>query len=430
MKKLLFIFFLLSFVCVNAQSIYEIKFTGNKDAKKYTCLLIYYNENDAYMRINYFNAANNYRVVEVRYTGKSGKYPDGRPYFSLTGGTAVFIADKTEGETYNPDYFVWINNESLPYTTDALPDVNGNRTVYQVESYLKLDVKSLTKTYLHSFYNEWDADYIAFSKMTSDYAIKDTRTKNAGTTLHLIVLANTAIFDIGPGCAVDLMHLDNEFSAIASTLNISYDPHLLSGNYFTKENLQTTLNDLVVGSNDIVIFVYRGHGFRWSNQSSSYPSLALTRSHSIPVSNDNTILLESIYSSIVAKGGRLNVVLGDCCNSDIGIPQMTRDNYLYQQSNASAEYDKLNSLFLERQGNLLFAASKEGEVSWTNATYGGFFTSSFLQALDEEISYLRSSESSWVNIVNNTQTYSLYKSSNCTNCTFQHPIAYNKITKR
>jgi hypothetical protein len=103
---------------------------------------------------------------------------------------------------------------------------------------------------------------------------------------------------------------------------------------------------------------------------------------------------------------------------------------LYQQSNSSAEYAKLNALFMERQGNLLFSASDEGEVSWTNAVFGGFFTSSFIQAIDEEISYLKTSESSWANIISNTRQYAIYKSSSCSNCSQQHAIHTNKITKR
>jgi hypothetical protein len=430
MKKLPILFFLLWFTTARTQSLYEIKFTGQNPQTKYSCLLVYYNENDSYMRIGYLNAANQYRVVEVKYKGTSGKYNDGRSYFSLTGSSPRFITTSTQGESYNPDYFVWIGTEILPYTTDTLTSTTGQLTVYRVDSYKKLEVTDLTTTYLRTFYGENENDYVALSKMASDHLVKKVSNNSSATTLHLIVMANTIISDVGPGCSIDLLHLDNEFRAISNTLNISYDPHFISGYSFAKANLLNTLNNLSVGNSDIVIFVYRGHGFRWSNQTSSYPSLALMTSHSIPPTTDNTILLETVYDQIVAKGGRLNIVLGDCCNSDIGVNQWTTDNYLYQQSNSAAEYVKLNSLFMERQGNLLFAASEKGEVSWTNSNFGGFFTSSFIQALDEEISYLRTSESSWKNVITNTGQYAIYKSTNCSNCKIQHAISYNQITKR
>lgn len=430
MKKYFLFLFTLLFINGHGQSLYEIQFTGQTDKTKYTCFLVYYNENDSYMRIKYYTEKKEYRVVEVKYTGESGKYTDGDNYFSLTGNSPRYVTAKSQDESYNPDYFVWIGNEALPYTTDVKPDANGNRTVYKVDAFKKLEVNELTTAYLRSFYGDKEEDYLALSKMSSDYEEKEPKKENLGTTLHLIVIANTSIFDIGKGCEVDMLNLDNEFEDIARTLNIEYDRHLISGNSFSKRHLLNTLDNLTVNSNDITVFVYRGHGFRWSDQTSSYPTLALTKSHSIPVDQNNTILLETVYNTVIAKGGRLNLVMADCCNSDIGVSEqsITSNNYLYMQSNASAKYEKLNELFMNREGHLLFAASEKGEVSWTNSIYGGFFTTSFLQSLTEEISYLKASESSWVNIITNTRKYSLSKSYSCDK--WQHAIFYNKITKK
>jgi Caspase domain len=429
MKTTLLIFFIVLTTYVKGQSLYEIQFTG-PDKSKYTCFLVYYNENNAYMRIRYHNQDGALRVVQVKYTGESGKYVNGESYFSLTGETPAFITEKSDKESYNPDYFVWMGNNTIPYTTDASPDANGKRTVFPVDSYIKLDPKQLKSDYLRAFYRETDRDYLSLIKMSDDNQVNKRPVSDKDITLHLIVLANTQIFDIGKGCEVDMNHLDYEFDDIASTLKISYDKHLISGSSFTKQNLLTELDNLNIGSNDIVMFVYRGHGFRWSDQGSEYPTLALTRSQSIPVSTDNSVLLDDVYNSIIKKGARLNLVMADCCNSDIGVNQWSNDNYLYMQSNASAQYDRLYDLFINRKGNLLFAASKKGEVSWTNSVYGGFFTTSFLQALVEEISYMKTSESSWINLVTNTRTIALNKSTNCSNCSVQHAISYNQITKR
>jgi Caspase domain len=430
MKTFLFIATVLMAISVSGQSLYEIKFKGQNDTTRYTAFLVYHNENDAYMRIRYYNAAREYRVVEVRYKGRSGKYTNGKTYFSLTGETPRYITSKSQDESYNPDYFVWMGSEELPYTTDAKPDENGNRTVYKVSAYKKLNVRELTRSYLRAFYGEYEADFKSLVKMSSDYILREPAATSGSATLHLVVLANTSIYDIGAGCAVDMNHLNTEFEGIASTLNINYKTYLISGGSFAKSTLLTTIDGMVVGSNDIVVFFYRGHGFRWNDQTSSYPALALTRSHAVPVNSGNSILLEEVYRKINAKGGRLNLTIADCCNTDIGVNQWSNDNYLYMQSNSSAEYAKLNDLFMNRRGNLIFAASEKGEVSWTNSVYGGFFTTSFMQALTEETSYLKTSESSWANIITNTRSYALSKSSNCGTCTRQHAISYNLISKR
>ncbi|MBN8641240.1 MAG: caspase family protein [Flavobacteriales bacterium] len=429
MKNLFFILSALFCLHVHGQSVYEIKFHDQQNvANNYIAFLVYYNEGDAYMRIGYYNNKKEYRVVEVDYEGKSGKWSDGRSYFSLTGNSVKYITESTNDEKYNPDYFVWINEGTLPYTTDEPENGQKSRTVYPVDSFKKINIDELTETYLRQFYYDYEEDYISLLQMATDVILPNV--DNESITMHLIILANTDISDIGSGCRVDLQHLITEFEEIANTLNISFAPYEISSTDFNKTELVNTLDDLIVNSNDIVFFVYRGHGFRWSNQESNYPSLALTRSHTVPLSSNNTILLEEVYDSIVSKGGRLNIVLGDCCNSSIGISQSTADNYLYMQSNASAKYNKLYDLFINRQGSLLVSASDVGEVSWTNSHYGGFFTSSFLQALSEEISYMKETESSWINIINNTKSFALNKASGCSVCKPQHAIAKNLITKK
>ncbi len=430
MKK--FIIFLIIFLqgyFSFSQSLYEIKFKDQKNSTiEYTCFLVYYNENDCYMRIKFYNSKNEFRVVNVTYKGSSGKYTTGLSYFSLTGSNPVYITSKSEGESYNADYFVWMGSETLPYTTDVQPNVDGSRNVFKVTSYKKLKVNELTSTYLRSFYGSSESDYLSLIKMSDDNLTKPVYATNT-TTLHLIVLANTDISDIGAGCKVDMEHLDTEFESISEALNIKYKKYLLDGYDFSKSSYETTIKNMEINKSDIVVFFYRGHGFRWSDQTSAYPSLALTRSHMTNVNSSNTLLLDNVYNSIVAKGGRLNMVIADCCNTSIGVPQFSTDNYLYMQSNASADYSKLKEMFLNRSGNLIFTASKIGEVSWTSGYYGGFFTSSFLQALTQEVSYLKTTESSWVNVINNTYNFALNKSSSCFTCSSQHAVNYNQIVK-
>lgn len=428
MKKIYFFLLMtISFNCY-AQSLYEIKFTGANDTTKYTAFLVYYNENDAYMRIKYYNPQRQYRVVQVKYTGSSGKYDNGESYFSITGTDVTYITEKSRDESYNPDYFVWIGDERLPYTTDVEPDADGRRTVHQVNAHKKLQVSELTDRYLNSFFDDSEPDFLALQRMAREDKIPVKR--NDEVRLHLIIAANTSISDIGAGCEVDLRNLTNEFQAIANTLNIPFSRYIISGANFSKQQLVSEINGLSIGADDVVFFIYRGHGFRWSNQSSHYPALALTTSHLTPVTSNNTILLETIYNTLVAKGGALNIVMADCCNSNIGVPQWSTDNYLYMQANASADVQKLSELFLNRKGNLIFSASQEGEVSWTNSVYGGFFTTSFLQALIEETSYMKSTESSWVNIINNTTAYAREKSVNCGTCSAQNAINQNQIVKK
>lgn len=430
MKKitlLLLLFHLIAFA-TKGQALYEIKFTAPDDTTEYRCLLVYNNEDDAYGRISYYKKGI-YRVVHTTYKGQSGKWDDGTKYFSLTGSDTYFVTTSNEGENYFPDYFVWLNDEDKPYTTDRVSN-DGNRYIHKVSEYSSLEVEDLTKDYLRSFYKSDEDDYLALVEMTTDY--EEPTEENYSATLHLMVVANTSISDIGAGCKVDLDHLKEEFDGIAKALKISFNPVIIKGSDFSKEIVLQQINALNVKADDIVIFVYRGHGFRWSDQESPYPCLALTLSQSTPVTDDNTMLLETPFKMLQAKGGRLNLVLADCCNSSIGRPQLAvNNNILYMQSNMSARIEKLSDLFLNRKGSLIISASDQGEVSWTNNVNGGFFTSSFLQALAEETSYLKSNEGSWINIINTTKTYAHNKTLSCPTCyDKQNAIYKNLITKK
>src|SRR5262245_7227492 len=105
-----------------SQSLYEIKFS-DKDNNQYKCLLVYFHENNSYIRTAYFQNSR-YNVVEVNYKMIYGTTATGLKYCMLTKvSNPAFITPKGAGQLYNPDYFIWFfNNMSGKYddlyTTD------------------------------------------------------------------------------------------------------------------------------------------------------------------------------------------------------------------------------------------------------------------------------------------------------------------------
>ncbi|WP_298141269.1 caspase family protein [Flavobacterium sp.] len=425
MKKIL-LAFLICFK-VYSQTISEIKYTGNNNVK-YTCLLVYYNDDECYGRIKFTNLYNELHTVHIEYKGKTGKLRDGESFFALEGISCEDLSSNVNARVCYPNNFVWVGNEKTPSQVARKPELDGKWVLYEVDNFREINLSDLTPGYLKQFYNENDEDYKSLLKIKDEIILpKEKITQNKPTSLHLIVLANTVIPDIRKGCETDMINLDNEFKEISKTLNVTYKSHLIYGQDFSKSSLLNKLSNLNVNENDVIIFVYRGHGFRYDQQDSEFPSLAITSSHGVPISNSNSITLEEIFQQIISKNARLNIVLGDCCNSLPEVNQNTNDNYLYMQSSFSSEYEKLEKLFINSSGNLIFAASDIGEVSWTSPIYGGFFTTSFLQAMTEEASYLKSAESSWKSIINKTTSYAINKSSKCPNCTIQHAISKSTI---
>ncbi len=430
MKRLLLItsLFLLAICKPMAQDLYELQFT-DAGGTQYRGLLVLFSDTKMYMRVAY-TWENDYQVVNVDYTSEHGNY-QGQEYLVLVGSNPVFIT-KQGSSSYNPDHLIFTDVTELPVITD---DPNDPERTMLADAFRSLGDADISDDYLRQFYGSEESDYKALKQMfgidvaTTPPTYKDRKNTKAAT-LHLIVIANTDIGDIGAGCAIDQRNLVNEFSGISKALGIGYQKHLVNGQQFTKSSVFSMLNNLRVGNNDIVICVYRGHGFRWSNQEEVWPMMDMRVSSYTRLDENTTIGLSEVYQQIVAKGARLNIILGDCCNNDIGLSQVTGNNFLVMQNNNHYDPQKLKRLFLDAKGNLLSCAASPGEYSWVSNANGGFYTTSFLQSLREEISYLKNDQADWKDLINNTLQGASQKIKSCSNCTPQNGKYYYGITEK
>jgi hypothetical protein len=432
----------------HSQSLYEIKFT-DKNKNQYKGFLVYFNESNAYVRIAY-NYNNTYNVVNVNYTARNGTNGQGIQYSMLTGYNPVYITDNKAGLKYNPDYFIWFYNSKTqqwdtPYTTDDSL-LNPNNYIL-VDSYTKLDPQNITDEYLREFFGSGEQQYFSLKKMCGltpdtdngtgargtgkNYNNTDNtnkKTNSSSSTLHLVLVANTFDPTIGSGCATDERNLRNEFSEVADALGVSFREYIVDGSSFSKESVLSQLNSISPSSNDIVLFIYRGHGFRWKNQTEDWPRMDLRTSSYADITDNTSMNLAEVYTVLKNKGARLNIVLADCCNSEVDVSSVTTSNYLTFQVDNNSDIGKLKKLFLNADGMILSAAAQKGEVSWTTPQ-GGLYSMSFLQALREEISYLSSAPCSWNDLISKTISLARNKSTPayCSNCTLQDGIKYVSI---
>lgn len=232
-------------------------------------------------------------------------------------------------------------------------------------------------------------------------------------TMHFLFLANTEIGDIGAAVSMDLRRLTSEMKGVCSRLGLSYKPYIVQGENFGHEALLKQIQSMQPDKNDIVIFVYSGHGFRWNDQVDPYPQLALvTDDYTDIKKTGNYVALSDIDRELTAKGARLTIVLADCCNSIYGEPSPLplSSNTLLSRGNTNLSTERLRSLFMKTQGHLLCSAAAPGEVSWCNQA-GGNFTCNFIEAFRKEINLLSDgAEASWQTIieatVQNTRKYS------------------------
>ena len=442
-----------------SQSFYELKFS-DKAGNAYTGFMVYTSESDSYIRMAYYSSGQ-YRVVNIAYTAKTGVLDDGTHYFVMYGSNPAYITDHAQGESYNPDYFVWLwsndKDYGLPYVTD---DPNfAEESFKQVDAYTELDPHKFTKEYLNQFYATDEQDFLSLMNMVDDsynsytnndvnYNDNNYNNENSNyynnnnnnsnnnsnnntsgpATIHLIVVANTAISDIGPSCEFDKKRMVSEIESVGDALGLKVQQYIVDGKDLSKQNVSSTIDNLAPGSNDIVIFFYSGHGFRWSDQTDQYSNMDFRYNPYTEISNSTCMTVSEVSKKIASKGARLNISLADCCNSDIGVNSTSSERFLTSRSDPNYDEKKLAKLFLEAKGTIVSCAASPGEVSWCNDSDGGFFMFSFFQAFHEEVGYL-SSDPSWEDILANTKKYAAYKtSSGCNGCSAQNAVKSVQVT--
>ncbi|HMK19034.1 MAG TPA: hypothetical protein VK492_12595 [Chitinophagaceae bacterium] len=416
LKRLLLFYFVFIGLTAGAQSFYEIKFS-DKNNNQYKCLLVYFHENSSYIRTAY-QENGKYNVVEVNYKMIYGTTSTGLKYSMLKKvSNPTFITPKAVGQSYNPDYFIWFfNNVSGKYddlyTTDD--STFNNQNYRKVNSYIPLNA-NITDSYLKEFFSTSENKYAVLKKMTGNTSVfLKPLPKLETTKLHLIIVANTNDVSIGKSCETDRERLIKEFQQTANALGIGFKDYVVEGDDFSKANLLSTLSDVYPGNNDIVLFIYRGHGFRWANENEKWPRLALFYGKTRPVTdNSNSINLKEVKNILDKKGARLSIVLGDCCNNGDGISVMTSNAYWDSQVTAFTDVSKLRNLFINSKGSIISSAAQPGEVSYAGYD-GGLYTRSFISALDFETSYsTRTGATKWDNILSSTVKIAYNKSLYC-----------------
>lgn len=215
---------------------------------------------------------------------------------------------------------------------------------------------------------------------------------------HLICAMDTRDRMLGQGATAALQVVQDQFSAAATSIGYELNPVIVAQNDFTRTNLQNSLDDLETGPNDIIVFYYFGHGFRYSNDVSRYPTCFVGK-NGIDQPQDAAWPLTDIYQILIQKKARLTLVLAECCNNEIGIPAPI-DSYVAarQMSVNFASKDRYKALFLQNKGSLLLASSDQGQASWATST-GGYFLDSFMDAIQYQVSSGNTAPVSWKSLL-------------------------------
>ncbi|MBK8504136.1 MAG: caspase family protein [Saprospiraceae bacterium] len=423
MRWLLVLVMSLFWALISAQTLYDMRWSS--EGIDYAGFMIYFNEEDIYMRVGYMYDGE-YNLTHTEYHYDLATQKDG--YVMMEGLESQYVIEGSDTE-YEPFHIFWALDDANawtgPYALDNYHAENDNFDDIVEVAMIELNPNLLTEEYLQYFYIPDDEDYYTLlnAKEQEQPAETINYIPDGQSTLHLIIIANTLIPDIGPSTNLDLHNASNEFEGIASALSINFNKIIISDKDFTKNTVASLLQNFQPAPNDVVVVIYSGHGFRFSDQSEKFPQLDFRYNDYQTFGPETCMNLKEVYDGITSKGARLNLVIGDCCNSDIGIPKQVGSSFLASRSTVNASMPKLQKLFLESSGTIIAAGASQGESSWGSNNNGGFFTNSFIGSLREETSVLRSNdEPRWEDVLEQAVKSTQTKAQMCQECKPQNPI--------
>lgn len=169
----------------------------------------------------------------------------------------------------------------------------------------------------------------SFTKKRNAFIKKMSQQEEVARTKFILLIAsNTLDPTIGKGCKADIKSVSSMFQRLSKEMNFNFIELQIGGKDYSKENILDSIHALTPGANDIVLFYYSGHGFSYADdETKQFPQVDL-RSHpsseNIEVINANTENLADLFQLIKSRGARLNIVIGDCCNSIIDFKRSFR----------------------------------------------------------------------------------------------------------
>jgi hypothetical protein len=439
-------------------TIYEIsyEFKNLTEFPKYTAMLVRYGNGTGFMRVRYSNKANTETyVVHMEFEEVEGRSKiDGLPHLTLQfkGKDPRYIKNgtKEKQDAYNPDV-LWFKKEAddknfKPWGVTSL-NTDGTFEYGKILNVKVINTNDMTKLFVKNYFLETESFYTNLFKpvdnntkintepVVTNPGVNPTPPKTTTPTkLHFILVANTNDPRIGYSVQKDVVNISSQVKDVATFLGIPLNYVEISGTKFGKASVETAINNLKPGTNDIVIFYYSGHGYSNDRKAEEeYPQFDLRQSRfdDILVA---TLNASEVFNKIKAKNARLNLVFTDCCNSSLGLLKPEGKNFaLTTKSLMSWEKSFCYDLFMKSKGSIIATAAKKGQYAYGNTDVGGYFTSNIITSMEKYLSKFQTKAPTWQEIIAEAQTstVSLSMTNLCTAATScrQDPIFAINVSK-
>jgi hypothetical protein len=430
MRKLILMMILLIPVAGFAITVYDIKYNfSNNPSVTYEAFLVRYDQNGGFIRVRFTDSRNNnVSIVNMSFTEE---LRENNLYLVFKGNNPQYL--KGNGQ-YDPDYFWFKRNENdgKYYSVGVnSPASNGTITDGNILSINLLDVGSLTKDFVLKFFESNEPFYRnLFAEVPAVRADFYESPK-----MFFLLVTDTKDERLGFSCEDAKPREIDYFRTIAGKAGMSFISNVVEGYSFNKSNVLTAIDNLHPGKNDVVVFYYNGHGFRYPSDTDPYPRLDLrVDDRHMSIDDNHSIPLSTVQNLIKAKNPRLSIVIGDCCNSFAPAPAAYGGAVTASSANTLSQAN-CSKLFLLTKGNIIATSATQGQYALydTRPGGGGFFSTALLNSLDYYLSTF-STEPSWTDVLtkakDQTSRSSYYAVCDLPNCkhvpvfTIDQPTTY------
>lgn len=217
--------------------------------------------------------------------------------------------------------------------------------------------------------------------------------------LVLIIMANTHDAALNEGCVKDANAVKKVFADICKHIHYDLCAIEISGHNYHRDNLIQAVDSIILhNENDVTLFYYSGHGFSYQKDSRrKYPQVDM-RPHNDQVQYNKIDFIEKhtenlavILNIIRFKGARINIAIGDCCNTTIPFkrPQESeKDMNVVKGIMPGLSKALTKKLFTDAKNavSILVSSSQHGQPAITDMAMGSIFTHHFTNELANTIS--------------------------------------------
>jgi hypothetical protein len=427
----LFTILLLIGLTSNSQSVYyfQYNFHQSDDSIAYHAFFTRYEDGSGLLRIRFIEPPKGQDVVaemdidEQPVLDNNGVLDSTHTLFNSIN-PRIIIGDSNEKInlpsflfTYNPanDF---LEPSAVFSSVEKEKRVMNSKTTFVAEL---ISNEGLNKNFVQQFFSE-DEDFFVnlFTNKT-----KGLTPVEKGVRLHLLVVADTLDKEIGSACAKDMRRTVETFTGLTDFLGIKIFIKTICGKEYSKQNIQTAVNNLKPSVNDIVIFYYTGHGFRIPEKPARFPNLKLKNFRNLRENFRDSITwinkdrrdnitysmnIEDIFNSIKKKRARFNLVMSDCCNNDIfSTNAVGTKPGKTKGSGIEWSEDNIRTLFLNKTPmSILLTAASSGEKATSNNDFGGFCSYFFKTSMENYCSKLKTNVT-WDLVLQDTQKQTIFK---------------------